>query len=351
MPYYLPCCIVKIYSRIVLTYDMSKRCVALLSGGLDSTIAVKLMQEQGIEVKALAVKTPFCDFDCGKGCGFKVREVADELGIDLKTVYLGREYLEMLKNPKYGYGSAMNPCIDCRIMMFKAAKEYMESVGADFLVTGEVLEQRPMSQNSRALKIIEEESGLKGRVLRPLSAKCLRPTDVEVKGYVNRDKLLSIRGRSRKVQLSLAKRFTLTNVQNSSGGCILTDKYFAKKLKDLMDHCSDITLNDVELLKVGRHFRLGADTKLIVGRNKDENEIIESLSDADDLLLEPADVKGPKALLRGNYNDDILTLSARIVCRYSDSSICTIIMKKGNKVIKEVNTEAIDSQSLESYRI
>ncbi len=328
------------------------RCVALLSGGLDSTLAVKLMQDQGIEVKALAIKTPFCDFDCGKGCGFRVKEVADDLGVDLKTVYLGKEYLEMLKNPKYGYGSGMNPCIDCRIMMFKVAKEYMQEVNADFLVTGEVLGQRPMSQNSRALKIIEQESGLEGKVLRPLSAKNLKPTDVEVKGLVDRSRLLAIKGRSRKVQIELAKSIGLRNIPNSAGGCLLTDKHFAARVRDLIEHEENITLNDVELLKVGRHFRLSAKAKLIVGRNKDENEIIDSLKRENDLILEPKDVKGPKALLRGEYDESIITTAAEIVCRYSDTDdICTILINKNGINLTEIKAKPIDESMLVSYRI
>src|ERR1044072_3724504 len=148
--------------------EKKPKAVALLSGGLDSNLAVRMMQEQGVEVEAIAVKTPFCDFDCGKGCGDRVKEVAIDLVINLKTVYFGEEYLKMLKDPKYGYGSGMNPCIDCRGMMYNAAKEHMEKVGADFVITGEVLFQRPMSQNNRALHIIEKEAGMEGKVLRRL---------------------------------------------------------------------------------------------------------------------------------------------------------------------------------------
>lgn len=332
--------------------EKKARCVALLSGGLDSTLAVKLMQEQGIEVKALAIKTPFCDFDCGKGCGFRVKEVAHNLGLDLKTVYLGDEYINMLKNPRYGYGSGMNPCIDCRIMMFKVAKEYMKEVGADFLVTGEVLGQRPMSQNARALRIIEQEAGLEGKVLRPLSAKNLKPTEPEVKGLVDRSKLLVVRGRSRKVQFELARSIGLKDIPNPAGGCLLTDKNFARRVKDLIEHNDRITLNDVELLKVGRHFRLSKRAKLIVGRNKDENDIIESLRDSNDAILEPKDVKGPKALLR-YYDEDTLSTAAGIVCRYSDTNgdSCIIVINKDETNLMEINTKPIDESMLQSYRI
>src|SRR5229473_3717361 len=160
------------------------KAVALLSGGLDSSLAVRIMLEQGVEVEAVAIKTPFCDFDCGKGCGHRVKEVASDLEIPLKTIYLGEEYLRMLKRPKFGFGSGMNPCIDCRSMMYNAAKEHMKKIDADFIVTGEVLYQRPMSQNNRALDIIEKETGTQGMVLRPLSAKSLPMTDIEKDGSV-----------------------------------------------------------------------------------------------------------------------------------------------------------------------
>ncbi len=329
------------------------RCVALLSGGLDSTLAVKLMKDMGVEVKALAIKTPFCDFDCGKGCGFRVKEVADSLGVDLKTVYLGEEYIEMLKSPKYGYGSGMNPCIDCRVMMYRVAREYMGECGADFIITGEVLNQRPMSQNMRALRIIEKESNLEGKVLRPLSAKQLKPTEAESRGLVKRDMLLGIKGRSRRVQMELAKQLGL-DAPNAAGGCLLTDRQFARRIKDLLEHVHSPTLNDIELLKVGRHFRLSRDAKLVVGRNKDENEIIESLMQDGDIMLEPKDVKGPKALLRcskDKMDERIVALAASIVCRYSDADgPCTIVISD-NITVKEIKSEPITNEMLESYRI
>jgi tRNA U34 2-thiouridine synthase MnmA/TrmU len=166
-----------------------KKAVALLSGGLDSNLAIRMIQDQGIDVEAVAIKTPFCDFDCGKGCGHRVKEVATELGINLKTVYFGEEYLKMLKNPKHGYGSGMNPCIDCRGMMYNAAKEHMKKIGAEFIITGEVLGQRPMSQNKNALTIIENETGTNGLIVRPLSSNHLPITNPEKNGYVKRENL------------------------------------------------------------------------------------------------------------------------------------------------------------------
>ena len=279
--------------------EKKPKAVALLSGGLDSNLAVKMMLEQGIEVEAVAIKTPFCDFDCGKGCGQRVRETADELGIKLKTVYFGEEYVRMLKNPKYGYGSGMNPCIDCRGMMYSAAKEHMENTHADFVITGEVLFQRPMSQNARALHIVEKETSLEGKVLRPLSAKLLPPTDAEKNGLVRRENMGEIKGRSRKSQLTLAKHFGISDPPNAAGGCLLTDPAFSKRVKDILNHCDDIpTLNDMELLKVGRHFRLTHDAKFVVGRNKDENEIIKALATESDTVIEAKDYVGPTCILR-----------------------------------------------------
>jgi len=259
------------------------KAVALLSGGLDSSLAVRIMLEQGVEVEAVAIKTPFCDFDCGKGCGHRVKEVASDLEIPLKTIYFGEEYLRMLKRPKFGFGSGMNPCIDCRSMMYNAAKEHMKKIGADFIVTGEVLYQRPMSQNNRALDIIEKETDTQGKVLRPLSAKSLPMTDIEKDGSVKRENLCNIVGRSRKSQLALARKFGIDDPPNAAGGCLLTDPQFSKRIRDLMQYLDDPekvpSINDVELLKVGRHFRLSHAAKLIVGRDQNENYIMSSFGD------------------------------------------------------------------------
>ena len=329
------------------------KAVALLSGGLDSTLADKLMKEQNIDVKAIAIKTPFCDFDCGHGCGFKVKEVAEKLDVELKTFYLGDEYLEMLKNPKHGYGSGMNPCIDCREMMFNVAKDYMQEIDAKFIITGEVLEQRPMSQNPRALKIIEQESGLEGKVLRPLSAKHLKETEAEKTGLVKREQLLNIKGRTRKNQIELAKNLGITDYPNAAGGCLLTDPQFARKAKDLFKHIEKPTLNDTELLKVGRHFRMNNKSKLIVGRNKEENDVISSLALPDGLLLEVKDYTGPVALLYGNYDENVIQLASSIVHRYSDApndEECVVITNNNNN-LKEIFASLITDEQLNSYRI
>ncbi|MGI0089274.1 MAG: tRNA (5-methylaminomethyl-2-thiouridylate)-methyltransferase [Nitrosopumilaceae archaeon] len=333
--------------------EEKKKVVALLSGGLDSRLAVKMMQKQGFEVEAVAIKTPFCDFDCGRGCGFEIRETADQLGIKLKTVYLGDEYIEMLKHPKHGFGSGMNPCIDCRAMMFEAGKKHMEEIGAEFIISGEVLGQRPMSQHAPALKTIEKESGLEGKIVRPLSAALLPPTEPELKGLIKREDLGKIRGRSRKDQLKMAQEFGIENPPNAGGGCLLTDPAFAIRAKDLFKHTETPTTNDIDLLKIGRHFRFDAKTKLIVGRNQDENEVIKSLALDRDVLLEAKDHVGPVTLLRGENAQAHLEISAAITLRYSDapkdvSSIVTV-QKDGKK--SELSVKPAVEPAYLQYRI
>jgi tRNA-uridine 2-sulfurtransferase len=332
-----------------------KKAVALLSGGLDSNLAVRIIREQGIDVEAVAIKTPFCDFDCGRGCGHNLKEVAADLGIKLKTVYLGEEYLKMVKNPKHGYGSGMNPCIDCRAMMYKSAKEHMENIGADFLITGEVLSQRPMSQNRRALQIIERAAQMTGKVVRPLSAGNLPPSEPEIIGLIKRENLYSINGRSRKEQIKLATRYGILDPPNAAGGCLLTDRSFSKKLKDLITKGDrDMTMNDVQLLKVGRHFRLSGGSKLIVGRNEDENEIISGLANHHDLLLEAEEYKGPVGMLRGTDLQSVLSTAAAIVLRYSDApkfSVSTIRVSSEDKIMVNITSVPCEESILNKLRI
>jgi tRNA U34 2-thiouridine synthase MnmA/TrmU len=333
--------------------EEKKKIVALLSGGLDSRLAVKMMQNQGFEVEAVAIKTPFCDFDCGRGCGFEIRETADQLGVKLKTVYLGDEYIEMLKHPKHGFGSGMNPCIDCRAMMFEAGKKHMEEIGADFIISGEVLGQRPMSQHAPALKTIEKESGLEGKIVRPLSAALLPPTEPELKGLIKREDLGKIRGRSRKEQLKMAQEFGIENPPNAGGGCLLTDPAFATKAKDLFKHTETPTTNDIDLLKVGRHLRFDQKTKLVVGRNQDENEIIKSLALDKDLLLEAKDHVGPITLLRGEDAQNYLELAAAITLRYSDApkEAASIVVIQKNNTKSEISALSAKEETYLQYRI
>jgi len=291
------------------------KAIMLFSGGLDSTLAIKMMQEMGIELFALTFASPFCRC-AGTGCGKKAAQLAREFKVPYQVVPLLDEYVEMIKKPKYGYGSGMNPCIDCRIMMFKKAAEKMKELEADFIVTGEVLGQRPMSQNMQAIRTIDRESGLKGYVLRPLSAQHFPPTLPEETGMIDRKALLDIRGRSRKKQIKLiTEKYNFDDYACPAGGCLLTDKEFSQRLRDLKE-ADMLNLRNARLLMFGRFFPLTKNYKLIVGRNEKENNVLKSLSAAGDYIFEPQDGKGPTAIGVGVAREEELEESRRIVKRY-----------------------------------
>jgi len=333
--------------------EEKKKVVALLSGGLDSQLAIKMMQEQGFDVSAVAIKTPFCDFDCGRGCGFEIRERADDLNVNLKTVYLGDEYIEMLKHPKHGIGAGFNPCIDCRSMMFDAAKKHMEDIGAEFIISGEVLGQRPMSQHAPALRTIEKESDLVGKIVRPLSAALLPETDPEKNGLIKRENLGMIRGRTRRNQLDMAKKYGIENPPNAGGGCLLTEPQFGIKAKDLFSHTENPTINDIDLLKIGRHFRLDEQTKFIVGRNKDENEMIKAIALPGDILLEAKDFVGPISILRGSNAKEHLKFASSVTLRYSDApnNEQAIVSIRDNDLVEEIASESAEEESYIKFRM
>jgi len=293
--------------------------LGLISGGLDSLIACLVLKLQNIEVIGLNFKSPFCI--CDKAyknaeCGLNL--YYDKLGI--KTYYLQKEddYLEVIQNPKFGYGKNLNPCIDCRIYILKKAKLFAEKINADFIFTGEVIDQRPKSQNLKALRIIEKESNLKGRLLRPLSALMLKPTILEEKGLIDRSKLLGIKGRSRKKQLELARTHGILNEYNACGGCLLTEKEFANRMRDYLKFSKNPTMEGVKLLKYGRHFRFNG-AKIIVGRNELENNFLVHLKEPDGIIMEASDVKGPITLIQGNIEAAVIKFAARLTLRYSDA--------------------------------
>ncbi|MFW9819776.1 MAG: hypothetical protein ACFFE5_09220, partial [Candidatus Thorarchaeota archaeon] len=239
--------------------------LGLVSGGLDSLTACLLLQLQGINIIGLNFKSPFCLCDkvlSHSDCGLNIFH--EKLGIKVYTIPKGDEYLEIIRNPKFGYGKNLNPCIDCRIYILKKAKEFKDQVGADFIFTGEVLNQRPKSQHMRALKIVEKESGLEGKLLRPLSALRLKPTIYEEQGLIDRKKLLGISGRSRKIQLELARKHLLLENYYACGGCLLTDVNFANKMRDYLKFNKKLRMEDIHILKYGRHFRY-KNIKIIVG--------------------------------------------------------------------------------------
>jgi len=292
------------------------KAIGLLSGGLDSTLAVQLMLDQGIEVTALNFITPFCTCT-KKGCKHDAVHVAKKFGIKIKVIAAGEDYIRIIKNPKHGYGKNMNPCIDCRIFMLKKAKMYMEETNASFIFTGEVLGQRPMSQRLNTMKLIEKETGLEGLILRPLSAQFLEPTIPEKEGLVNREKLPGIRGRSRKPQMKLAQTFSIKDYPCPAGGCRLTDPQFARRIKESFEH-NEFSLNDMLLLKYGRHFRLPDGKKVVVGRNKEENSAIRNLAKENDLLFEVIGYPSPTALLRNNKQENSIKTAASLCAGCSD---------------------------------
>jgi len=291
--------------------------IGLLSGGLDSTLAVKLMLDQNIDVTVLNFYSPFCTCT-RKGCKHEAKKVAELYDIPLKIIATGEEYINIIKKPKHGYGRNMNPCIDCRIFMFKKAKEYMLKNEAKFIFTGEVLGQRPMSQHKKALKMIEKESGLEGLIVRPLSSKLLEPTIPEIKGWINRDQLLEIQGRRRIPQIKLADEFGIKDYPCPAGGCRLTDPNFSKRIKESFENDEDSTA-DINLLKYGRHFRLNSGAKVIVGRNEEENKNLLNFVNKNDVLIEIKNYASPIVLLRKYKDEKDIKKAAEICFRYSDA--------------------------------
>lgn len=332
-----------------------RKALALLSGGLDSTLAVKVMLGQGIEVEALNFTSPFCTCT-GKnaGCKSEAVRVAEEFGIPIKVMNKGIEYLEVVRNPKHGYGKGINPCIDCRIFLLRKAKEYMAESGADFVITGEVLGQRPMSQRRETLRTIERESGLQDLLLRPLSAHHFEPTLPEREGWVDRAQLLGIQGRSRKEQIDLAKELDVTNYPCPAGGCLLTEVAFAPRVKDLFRHSEQLEMRDFRLLKVGRHFRVSPSCKLILGKNEAENMILEGAVQAGEFSLRWIDGGSPVGIVTGSADENSLHAAARILLRYTKGDAGEELRVKhtgnGTERIDPVRNDMTD-QEIEGYRI
>ena len=289
------------------------RAIALLSSGIDSAIAVRLMMEQDIELTAVNFVTPFSN-EKKDYAG----NLADQLGVRLIRVELGDDYISLIKKPKHGYGCNMNPCVDCRIYMLSEAKRIAKQVGAGFIVTGDVLGERPMSQNKSALDIEDDEAGVGGYVLRPLSARLLPQTFPEVWGWVDRSRLLALKGRSRKPQLDLGKRLGISEYRTPSGGCLLTTKEFSQKLGELFSYKDDVTVLDIKRLRLGRHFFLPS-SEIIVGRNEDENRILWDCKYHNDYIFQTPDCPGPVTLLTGSKDEEAVKLAARLTAKYSDA--------------------------------
>ena len=290
---------------------MNRKGVVLLSGGLDSTLAAKILLRQGVELEAINFQTMF---GC---CKDDARQVAHELGVRFTMIPVGMDYLELVKNPKHGVGKGINPCVDCRSYMFRLAKKMMQTVGASFVVSGEVLGQRPMSQRSDCFATIEKETDLVGLIVRPLSAKLLEPSLPEKEGAVDRERLYDIVGRSRAGLLKLAKEFGIENPPQPSTGCALTEPEFAKKVKDLFQHGQDGERWQFEILKVGRHLRLDPEAKVILGRESSENEYLEYLHPKGTTLMTPVNFAGPTALLIGSGTFERLEAAGRMILSYT----------------------------------
>jgi tRNA U34 2-thiouridine synthase MnmA/TrmU len=317
------------------------KAIALISGGLDSILAAKVIQEEGIEVIPLNFKIPFCQLKKESNNYSLEQLVKDTLGLDLKTIDISDEFLKLIENPRYGFGSQVNPCIDCKILMLSKAKELLKDLDASFVITGEVLGQRPMSQNRSALDIISKRSGLEGLILRPLSAKILSETIPEIKGWIIREHLLNFGGRTRKPQIALAQKYKIKEYAQPAGGCLLTYADFAKRLKDLIKHKS-VSLENIKLLKFGRHFRLSQEAKLIVGRNEKENQILVNLAQDNDYLFYPNEhLAGPTCLGRGEFNEGLFKISLGIASHYCDQDK-TALGKIIFKVIPSKEEEILD---------
>ncbi|MHA1648251.1 MAG: hypothetical protein ACTSVL_11805 [Promethearchaeota archaeon] len=296
------------------------KAIALISGGLDSAIATKLIIDQGIKVEALNFHSPFCTCSSNSKynqCG--ATYFAQKLEIPIKHISKGDDYLEIVRNPKFGYGKNINPSIECRIHILEKTKEYMKEIGAKFIITGEVLGQRPKSQMLHALKTIEKTAELEGKIIRPLSAQLLSPTEMEIEGIIDRAKLLGIQGRRRNIQVQLGRDFKLIEQYCASGGCRLTDKNFARKLRDYFQYHQKSKMSDMKFLKIGRHFRF-LDAKIIVGRDEGENDCLLSWARPDDVILYLKDITGPTLLVEHPESMEILEFAAKMAVKYSGSN-------------------------------
>ncbi|MFW5775096.1 MAG: tRNA 4-thiouridine(8) synthase ThiI [Chitinivibrionales bacterium] len=312
-------------------------CLVMFSGGLDSVIAVHLLKTQRLDVTALHFVLPF-ESGIGKEHD-AVRRYAAALDVPLRIEEEGREFLCMVKNPHFGYGKYANPCVDCRIHRLQKAKTIMEETGASFIATGEVIGQRPMSQRRDSMFTVEKRSGLKGLLLRPLSAQLLPQTDAEIRGVVDRDKLLSICGRGRKHQFAYAKKHGLVHA-TPAGGCLLTEESTGRRFEDLREHKTDFDIVEFSLLAYGRHFRLSPHTRVIVGRNHQENETMDTLVRKHDIRFQMADMEGPLGIANGDASPDEIRMAAAVVARYSkarDCTSCRVLMQhEGRNEILEV---------------
>ncbi|HUL01573.1 MAG TPA: hypothetical protein VLX29_12080 [Nitrospirota bacterium] len=290
--------------------------VALISGGLDSILAAKVVMEQGFDIVGLYFTSAFSK-SYGKEDRTHAVRVSQATGIDLRVLDMGQDYINLIRHPIHGYGKNVNPCIDCKIYMLKKARAIVQEINAPFIVTGEVLGQRPMSQRRDTLQIIDRDADLRGMILRPLSATLLPPTKAEQEGIIDRKKLLGISGRSRLVQLQLAERYGIRGFSAPAGGCLLTDKNFSEKLRDLFEDQQSVNPDDIRLLTIGRHFRIDTGVKIILGRNNNENNELMTLAARGYHLFIPHGFPGPVAVLSGPPTQNVKQTIGRLIITYS----------------------------------
>ena len=318
------------------------KALAMVSGGLDSILAAKLIKEQGIEVIGICFRSYFFSEESAK-------KMTKQIDIPLVVVDFSNEHLDMVKNPKHGRGKNMNPCIDCHAMMMNYAGKLLEEYNADFIITGEVLNQRPMSQNRQALNIVKKESGFSNKILRPLYAKNLDPTEMELSGLVDREKLLNISGRSRKAQMELAEKWGITEYPSPAGGCRLTEPNYSLRLKDLLDYKDEVEEDELS------HFRTKDNNKIIVARTKDEGDMIKNYIDGRYYSFHTSDFSGALVLLEGEGTEEDRKLAARISGRYSkgkdEKMVKVKFGKYGSKFSTEIEVEPISDDELQEYII
>ncbi len=322
------------------------RALVLMSGGLDSQLAAKVLLNQGIEVIALAFTSAFYGAE-------RAKKAAGALGIAIKVVDVHDEIMALVKNPPHGLGKNLNPCIDCHAMMFRRAGELLSELEADFLASGEVLGQRPMSQNLVSLGVVAKSSGISEKILRPLSAKLLPETAMEREGLVDREKLLALSGRSRKPQMALAAEYGLTDYPSPAGGCLLTEPEFARRMRALMRIYPHPERASIEKLKVGRQFFLSEQVRLVVGRDEKDNNKLEQLAESDDIILQLAEERpGPLAILEGPADETLKKLAAAIVVRYGEpgSKEELSVELRSGKSVEYLSVLPLESSELDLYR-
>lgn len=327
------------------------RALALTSGGLDSILAARLIQEQGIEVIGICFASAF--FGSGNA-----EKMAAQINMPLRVIDFTEDHLAMTKNPRNGYGKNMNPCIDCHAMMLRYAGNMLKELGAEFIITGEVLNQRPMSQNKKSLDIVLNESGFRDKILRPLSALNLPPTEMELSGLVDREKLLGISGKSRKAQMALAEKWGIKDYPSPAGGCMLTEPGFAKRLRDLYDHDKEGTsLHDVELLKIGRHLRISPEAKLVCTRNEAEYALLKGLIKDCYIVFDTADCPGSTVVMvpapKAEISGEDIRFAAAVAARYSKDKEKQFVRikykKKSSTEYNYISVKPADDEEIRKY--